>query len=430
VIYAAYNLLLLCLAPLGLALLGWRLLTRPEYREALAERFGRVAASPDGRPVLWLHAVSVGEVISARPLTAALRERHPAAHLVVSCGTPTGRAMARTRLSGADRVIYLPWDLPGAVRAALAKVRPDLFVLVESELWPNLLRALARRGTPVVLVNGRISRASYRRYLAVRPLFRAALAHVGAFLMQSRSDAQHILAMGAPTERVEVVGNIKYDQPVALHTPEELARLGLALGLAPGALVLLAGSTHEGEEEMLTRVWQRLVADAPGLVLVLAVRHPNRCEAVVEALSRMGAKPGRKTLGNGAGRGVVLLDTLGELSAHYRLATVAFVGGSLVPVGGHNPLEPAAAGVPVVYGPHVGNFEAPCAELERAGAAVRVAGEEDLVTTLRRLLRDPEARHRMGEEGARVVRENRGAVAHTMARIARFLPEGPERAAP
>jgi len=165
----------------------------------------------------------------------------------------------------------------------------------------------------------------------------------------------------------------------------------------------------------------------PELVLVLAVRHPNRCDAVVEALGRMGVKPGRKTLGDCAGRGVVLLDTLGELSAHYRLATVAFVGGSLVPVGGHNPLEPAAAGVPVVYGPHVANFEAPCAELERAGAAVRVADEDTLARTLRRLLREPETRREMGEAGSKVVRENRGAVAHTMARIAEFLPEHPGR---
>lgn len=427
--FAAYNLLVVGLLPVGLVLLGWRLLVRPEYRAGLGERFGRVAASPEGRPVLWLHAVSVGEVISAAPLVAALRARHPTAHLVISCGTPTGRAMANERLAGADRVIYLPWDLPGAVNAALAKVRPDLFVLVESELWPNLLRALARRGTPVVLVNGRISGRSYPRYLAVRFVFRAAIAHVAAFLMQTRQDARHIEGIGAPPERVEVVGNIKYDQPVVEPDPEALARLGLALGLAPGAPVLLAGSTHEGEEEMLARVWQRLVAEVPGLVLVLAVRHPNRCDAVAEGLGRMGVKPGRKTHGDGAGRGVVLLDTLGELSAHYRLATVAFVGGSLVPVGGHNPLEPAAAGVPVVYGPHVANFEAPCADLERAGAAVRVTGEAELLTTLRRLLRDPEARSRMGAEGARVVRANRGAVARTMARIAQILPEGPAGAA-
>jgi len=424
--YVAYNLLLLCLLPVGLVLLGWRLLTRPEYREALWERFGDVAPSPEGQRVIWLHAVSVGEVISAQPLTAALRERYARAHLVVSCGTPTGRAMARTRLTAADRVIYLPWDLPAVIPAAVARVRPDLFVLFESELWPNLLWALARRRTPVVLVNGRISRRSYPRYRAVRPVMRAALAHVGAFLMQTRRDARHVKGIGAPPERVEVVGNIKYDQPIVEHTPEELERLGLALGIAPGTPVLLAGSTHEGEEEAVARVWQRLVHDVPELVLVLAVRHPTRCDAVEEALGRMGVKAGRKTRGDCAGRGVVLLDTLGELSAHYRLATVAFVGGSLVPVGGHNPLEPAAAGVPVVYGPHVTNFEAPCAELERAGAAVRVADEDALVQTLRRLLRDPEARQPMGGEGAKVVRDNRGAVAHTMARIAEFLPEPPD----
>jgi 3-deoxy-D-manno-octulosonic-acid transferase len=421
VAHLAYNLLLLLLLPFGLAALGWRLLTRPEYREGIGERFGRVAPSPAGRRVVWLHAVSVGEVLSATPLVAAVRERYPDAHIVVSCGTPTGRAMARTRLKGADRVVYLAYDYAPLVAAASRRLHPDLLVLVESELWPNLLRTAARRGTPVLVVNGRISRRSFPRYLAARPLFRAALGGVRGFLMQTKRDARYVRRMGAPADRVEVAGNIKYDQPVVDYPPQELERLGRDLGIPPGAPVLLAGSTHAGEEEALARAYQALAPDVPGLVLVLGVRHPNRAADVVAALGRMGIQAGRKTLGDCKGKGVVLLDTIGELAAHYRLAAVAFVGGSLVPVGGHNPLEPAAAGIPVVYGPHVQNFAAPCATLEAAGAAVRVADEAALVAALRELLTDPEARARMGAAGAAVVTENRGAVAHTVARIGEVL---------
>lgn len=419
--YLPYNLALLLFLPLGLVALGWRLLVRPEYREAVAERFAAFAPSPPDRRVVWLHAVSVGEVISATPLVAALRERYPELHIVLSCGTPTGRAMARTRCKEADRVVYLPYDYPLLVGAAVRRLRPDLLLLLESELWPNLLRRLARRGTPVILVNGRISRRSFARYLLARPLFVAALSGVGRFLMQTRRDAQHIRRMGAPADRIEVLGNIKYDQPVIDYPAEELQRLRRELGVAEDAPVLLAGSTHADEELILARVWRSLAAEVPGLVLVLAVRHPERANEVVAALGRMGVPAGRKTLGDGAGKGVVLLDTIGELAAHYRLATVAFVGGSLVPVGGHNPLEPAGAGVPVVYGPHVRNFEGPCAALEAASAAVRVKGEAGLAPALRRLFADPAARKAMGEAGTAVVRENRGAVAHTVARIAEVL---------
>jgi 3-deoxy-D-manno-octulosonic-acid transferase len=419
--YLAYNLLLLLFLPVGLVALSWRLLVRPEYREAVAERFAAFDASPEGQRVVWLHAVSVGEVISATPLVAALRERYPDDHIVVSCGTPTGRAMARTRCKEADRVVYLPYDYPLLAAAAVRRLRPALFLLLESELWPNLLRCLSRHSTPVILVNGRISRRSFPRYLRVRPLYARALSGIRRFLMQTKRDADHVRRMGAPADRIEVVGNIKYDQPVVDYPAEELQRLRRDLGLTEDAPVLLAGSTHADEEIVLARVWQTLAAEVPGLVLVLAVRHPERAPEVVAALARMGIQAGRKTRDDGAGKGVILLDTIGELAAHYRLATVAFVGGSLVPVGGHNPLEPAGAGVPVVYGPHVRNFDGPCAALEAAAAAVRVKGEADLAPALRRLFADPTTRKAMGEAGAAVVRENGGAVAHTVACIEEVL---------
>jgi len=417
-----YNLTLTLAAPLGASFLAWRLLTRPEYRAALGERFGAVAPSPKHCRVIWIHAVSVGEVIAAVPLVKATRESFPEAHLVVSCGTPTGRATALERLAGvADRVIYLAYDLAPLARAAVVALDPDLMVLVETELWPNLLHILGRRGTPVMLVNGRISRRSFPRYLRFRPLLRVALEEVSRFLMQTPRDAGRVRRMGAPRERVEVVGNLKYDQPLPPDPGDGGAALRAALGIPEGAPVVLAGSTHQGEETALAAAWKIHRETHPDLVLILAIRHPHRADAVVRDLQTMGIRAGCRSRGEGAAHGVVLLDTVGELAAHYRIATVAFVGGSLVPVGGHNPLEPAALGIPVVYGPHMHNFTAPCAALEGAGAALRLVDEAALAGTLNRLLGDPAARQTMGDAGQAVFAHHRGAVARTVARMRQAL---------
>ncbi|MBI5137011.1 MAG: 3-deoxy-D-manno-octulosonic acid transferase [Nitrospirae bacterium] len=420
-----YNLALLLGLPFGAAALAWRVARHAEYRHALGERFGQVAPSPPDRTVIWLHAVSVGEVISAVPLVRALREAYPEAHLVVSCGTSTGRATALERLEGiADRVIYLAYDLPPLVWPAVRAVRPDLVLLVETEIWPNLLLALGRRRVPALLVNGRISRRSFPRYMRVRPLMRDALAPLTRLLMQTPRDASRLVRIGAPRHKVRVLGNIKYDQPLPRVTLGQLEAHAAALGFATGTPVLLAGSTHAGEEEALARVWRRLREREPKLVLVLAVRHPNRAPDVVARLAAMGIDAGRRSLGDCAGKPVVLLDTVGELAQHYALATVAFVGGSLVPVGGHNPLEPAAMGVPVVYGPHVTNFLGPCGSLEASHAAVRVADEDELAEVAGRLLADPDRRREMGMAGQAVFRLNQGAVARTLREIREVLDGG------
>ena len=418
----AYSWVLRAAVPVGLLALGWRLLTRPEYRPALGERFGRVAPSPQGKQVIWLHAVSVGETISAVPLARALRETYPEAHIVLSCGTPTGRATAREKLEGVvDRVIYLAYDLPGLVNPAVGAIRPDILLLVETEIWPNLLAAMGRRKVPVLLVNGRISRRSFPRYLRFKKLMRTALAPVSALLMQTGRDARYIRRLGAPSDRVAVLGNIKYDQPAPPLDPEQMAADLAALGIDPGRPVLVAGSTHEGEEEGLARAWRALRTRFPDLALVIAIRHPNRAEGAARRLTELGFSVGRKSLGDTAGREVAMLDTVGELARHYHLATVAFVGGSLVPVGGHNPLEPAAAGKPVVYGPHVSNFEGPCAALEEAGGAIRVADEGELAEVLERLFADADLRHHMGTVGQETFLSNKGAVQRTMARVREFL---------
>ncbi len=420
-----YNLALVLGLPFGVAALMWRLATRPEYRPALGERFGQVAPSPPEKRVIWLHAVSVGEVISVVPLVNTIRERYPEAHLVISCGTPTGRATAEEKLAGVvDRVVYLAYDLPPLVWAAVRHIRPDLMLLVETEIWPNLLLALNRKRVPVMLVNGRISRRSFPRYLRMRRLMFDALTPIGRMLMQTPRDAGRMRRIGAPREKITVLGNLKYDQPVPDVSEAELDDYAAALGLDRTRPVLLAGSTHEGEETALARVWQTLRQRFPQLQLVIAVRHPHRAAGVVTQLAGLGLSVGRKSLGDCVGKDVVLLDTVGELAAHYRLATVAFIGGSLVPVGGHNPLEPAAMGVPVVYGGHVTNFLGPCGSLEASHAAVRVTDEAHLAEVLTGLFADPARCQRMGEAGKAVFRLNRGAVARTMRYIQDAMDRG------
>jgi len=419
---ALYNLGLLLLLPVLGAALAWRLLTRAEYRPHLAERFGAVPRSPAGKRVIWVHAVSVGEVISLVPLAHALRERFADAHLVLTCGTPTGRAMAGERLQAVfDGIAYLPYDLPPLMRRALRRIRPDLMLLLETELWPNLLAALRARRVPVVLANGRISDRSFPRYRRFRALVAPLLSGFSSLMMQTATDAERITALGAPAERVVVAGNLKYDQPVPVPDPAARTAMRAALGLDEDAPVLVAGSTHEGEETAVAGVFEHLARRFSGLRLVLAVRHPHRAEGVVSALKGLGIDAGRKSLGDTAGKPVVLLDTVGELAAHYRLATVAFIGGSLVPVGGHNPLEASACGVPVVYGPYTGNFSQPCQALEQAGAAVCAADVVELEAVLEKLLSDPDARHRMGAAGQTVFATHRGAAARMVERIAGVL---------
>ncbi|MDH4228524.1 MAG: 3-deoxy-D-manno-octulosonic acid transferase [Nitrospirota bacterium] len=433
---ALYNLALGLALPGLVVALVVRVLSRPEYRPHLGERIARMAPSPTGKkPVIWLHAVSVGEVISTVPLARALRATFPHAYLLVTCGTPTGRSMAVDRLSGVcDRVSYAPYDYPWIAARAVSRIRPDLLLLMETELWPNLLSVLARRGVPVLLVNGRISDRSFPRYRRFSALFREAFQAIGGFLMQTDADAERVRALGAPAGRVTVAGNLKYDQPVPPADAAQLADCRAALGLSDiTSQVLLAGSTHEGEEVAIARVWKRLTTRFPHLRLVLALRHPHRAAGVVADLARLGIVAGRKSLARDYPDAplppVMLLDTVGELALHYHLATVALIGGSLVPVGGHNPLEAAACGVPVIYGPHVHNFAQPCRALEGAGAAMRVAEakkpegslENDLEASLEKLLADPALRARMGEAGKAVYAAHRGAVERILDSVSEVL---------
>src|SRR5262245_6657368 len=412
--YRIYSLILGLLALAYLPRFLVRKVWGAGYRVALRERLGFVRVPPPPMPGgrFWVHAVSVGEVMAAVPLVQALRIRWPAADVVVSTVTATGERVARARMVEAAAMLTFPLDFPGAVERTVLRVEPGCFIALETELWPNLLRALARAGVPAVVANGRISDRSFRRYRRVRRLFRRVLDHVSLFAMQSEEDARRIIALGARPERVVVTGNLKMEAPQTDPGVESLWRRLLHLG---EERVWIAGSTHRGEEAAVLDAFLELRRDGEPLCLILAPRHPERADEV-EALARdRGLTAVRRSrLTAGAPRDLILLDTVGELAALYAIADVIFVGGSLVPAGGHNVIEPALHAKPVVFGPHMQNFREAAALLLRAQAARQVPDQARLVSTLRQLLADGEARRRLGEAAWHAVSAHQGACERTL----------------
>ncbi len=402
---------------------GWRMAREGRYREGLRERLGavprRLSAHVHGRPVIWLHAVSVGEVQGATRLVAELEAKLPGYAVVLSTTTPTGQEVARERF-GADRVFFYPLDFAWAVRAYLRMLRPDLLILMESELWPRMIVECARAGIPVAVVNARVSDRSLPRYMALRALWRPLLRRVTLLLAQSEEDARRWTRIGVPAERVRTTGNLKY----GIRTPQETPLTALLRKHLPSAKVLVCGSTHEGEESLLLDCWPNLKAD--GAVMILAPRHPERAGHVeqlaaqrkfdVKRLSTWRLAPGDIQPGS-----VLLVDTVGELAALYALATVAFTGGSLVPRGGQNPLEPAHFGVPVVMGESYQNFRDVAGGMVRAGA-LTVVTPAALCATLQTQLAANE------NSGARdkirsFVAAQSGATANTVDELTRLLKD-------
>ncbi len=420
--YRLYSLALAILTALYLPAFLVRKVWGAGYPLAIRERLGflRATAPPAPGARFWVHAVSVGEVMAAVPLVQALRARWPAADVVVSTVTATGQQVARARLGGAATIVTFPLDFAGATRRAVRRVAPGCFVALETELWPNLLRALRRAGVPAALANGRISDRSFRRYRRVRRLFRRVLVDVAVFCMQSEEDARRIIGLGAPAERVVVTGNLKMELPAGDAGAEQLWRRLLHLGAAP---VVVAGSTHRGEDGPVLDAYLAARAAVPGLRLVLAPRHPERLDEVeVQARSRRLGVVRRSRIAAATLADVILLDTVGELASLYAVADVIFVGGSLVPAGGHNVIEPARHARPVVFGPHMTNFRDAAALLLRAGAAVQVRDGAALARVLAELLADPGRRQVLGKAAWEAVQAHQGACARTVAALEAMLP--------
>jgi 3-deoxy-D-manno-octulosonic-acid transferase len=394
---------------------------RAGYGHDLAQRFGRLGDGLPTEPRCWVHAVSVGESAAAVPLVEAIHRRWPELGIVVSTITPTGARIVADRLAGTAVHRYFPLDLPGPVRRALEAARPRFFIAIETELWPNFLRALACRRIPSMIANGRISDRSFRRYLRVRWLMRRVLADVSVFAMQSEEDARRIVALGAPPSRVVVTGNLKSD---LVPEPEPAdAAWRERLGLGTTDRLWIAGSTHRGEEAIVLDAFLRARARYPGLSLLLAPRHPERAAEVEDLIRERGLTPARRSRSaDGRAPGaVVILDTVGELAALYGLAEVVFVGGSLVPIGGHNVLEPAMRGKPVLYGPHTSNFREGAERLQRSGGGIVVKDGLELERELSLLLEDRELARRTGDAARAAFAGRAGAVHATLELIARHL---------
>jgi 3-deoxy-D-manno-octulosonic-acid transferase len=421
-----YVALMYALAPLLMAYEAWTAWRRDEPRRRVVQRLGY--AVPVVRPgSVWVHAVSVGEVQAAAALVHELRRRHPGWPVVVTTVTATGAARARAVFGESVQYAYLPYDLPGAVHRFLDAIAPRVAVILETELWPTLYRQLARRRVPVVLASARLSERSVRRYRRVPGLVRATLAHHVHVCAQTEADASRFVAIGAPPGRVRVTGNVKYD----IDIPETVVAAGRALRASWNAdrPVWIAGSTHDGEEQAALAAHDRVRARHPTALLLLVPRHPRRFEAVAQWLRSTGVAYARRSTGTSpaATDTVYLADSVGELQSLYAASDVAFVGGSLVPVGGHSLLEPALLGLPALSGPHVHNAPDVAGLLERAGGLHIVHDAAELADGVLRWFDDRAAARVAGEAGRGAVAANRGAVARVAAAVEPLLtaPDAP-----
>jgi 3-deoxy-D-manno-octulosonic-acid transferase len=394
-----------------------------KYRGGLAERLGRVPArishQPD-RQAIWIHAVSVGEVVAITGLVFELRRRFPQHRVVVSTTTATGQRMARDRF-GEDSVFYFPLDLGFAIRPHLRRLRPQLIVLAETEFWPNFLRLAHQSGAKIAVVNARISDRSLPGYKRFRRIIGRILKHVNLFLAQTEEDSRRLQDIGVLLERILVSGNLKFDVPIP-SPPAVVDKLRLALEGSGAGPVLVCGSTLEGEESLLLQAFDNILVSHPRAVMILAPRQPERFAEVAELLRKLNTRFWRRSLWRGEpiSGGVFLLDSIGELAAIYSLADIAFVGGSLVPRGGHNIIEPAQYGVPIVVGNHTENFR-DIIGLFQSREAVRIVGPAELPLVLMELLSDDAQRAALGRRAAETLRSQMGATQRTIEALQRLL---------
>jgi 3-deoxy-D-manno-octulosonic-acid transferase len=429
--YLAYSLLTLVGVVLVSPYFLYQALRHGKYVGSLRQRLGHlpIAFNVDGEESIWIHAVSVGEALTARALIADLRSRYPRLRLYVSTTTIAGQQVARRNLQGVDEVFYFPFDWMFIVGRTLDIVKPRLFVMMETEIWPNLLRACRDRGVSTVVINGRISTRSYPRYRMIRPFFRRVLADVDRFCMQSDESARRLIDLGADPARVTVTGSLKFDSlqvptPIAHGRPRE--RVLRFFRLPPSRVVIVAGSTMKGEERAMLRAFDRVKSIAPDALLIVAPRNPERFEEAERLARDSGLATVRRSdlsIDSDPRADVVILDTVGELAQLYQLATAVFVGGSLTDHGGHNILEPAIFGKPIVFGPYMHNFKEIAETFVLNGAAVQIQTERELEHAIVGFVTDPVRRARHGAAARALVDANRGAKAKTLAVIAELLPE-------
>lgn len=415
-----YTILFYCALPFILLRLLWRARKNPAYARRWSERFGCLS-KPIAQHGIWIHAVSVGETIAAIPLIKALQQRYPDLPILVTTTTPTGADRVQAVFAQQVSHAYLPYDLPGALQRFVEQVKPQCLIIMETELWPNLLHICAKNGVNTLLANARLSEQSAAGYQKIGLLTRAMLKQLTVLAAQSPNDATRFLALGMNPERLSVTGSIKFD----LEIPTDLTQRALELRTIWGKQrpVWIAASTHEGEEELILNAHVEVRKKIPDALLVLVPRHLERFNRVAALAQRLGFKITRRSecLVCAEDTGVFIGDSMGELLLFYAAADVAFVGGSLVPVGGHNPLEPAALSLPVLMGPHLFNFAHISQELISAGAMLQIKNAGELAQQIIELLQNTPLRQQMGAKGERFVAQNRGAVAKHLALLEPLL---------
>lgn len=415
-----YSALFYLLTPVLLLRLWWRGRKAPGYRHNWRQRLGLGAVIE--QPVIWVHAVSVGETVAIAPLVRWLLEHYPEHRILITNMTPTGAEQVRALFGERVEQRFCPWDLPLALKAFLHRARPQLCIIVETELWPNLIVQSARAGVPVLLANARLSERSARGYHRFSALTGIMLQRLSLITAQNHADAERFISLGIPAERVEVTGSIKFDLQT---TPEQVKAGEILRGqLGSHRPVLIAASTHAGEDEILLQAWQALRDVHPDLVLILVPRHPERFAGVATLCKRYSDQLVRRSRGDQPNKhtDILLGDTMGELILFYAAADIAFVGGSFSGTGGHNPLEPAALGLPVVMGPDCFNFQTITDALAEEGGLARVESRDALFERLALWLAQPELRHQCGRQGADFVAANRGALERLQQAVERLLP--------
>lgn len=429
--YLLYSALLALALLLGGPYWLFQMVRHGKYRNGFRERLGLV---PDrignqSKPSIWIHAVSVGEVLAVSELVRGLQAEFPDHRVVVSTTTDTGQRLATARF-GAENVFYFPFDFRFCVKRYFAALQPDLVVIAETELWPNLLRLSRESGTHVAVVNARISDRSLPGYRRWRALLAPVLKNVDLFLAQTSEDARRLAEIGAPADRVVVGGNLKFDVP-SPPAPAIVGQIRSALGVPDAGPVLVCGSTLDGEERTLLEAFANMLANYPAAVMLLAPRHPERFELVAALIEQSKLKLWRRSTWNGEqlSGGVLLIDSIGELASLYALADIAFVGGSLVPRGGHSILEPAQHGVPILVGPHTENFRDIVA-LFQSRDAVRVATSANFSQTIMSLVADNNERRALGQRALETLHSQRGATQFTLDQLAASMKSNAREAHP
>lgn len=430
--YWFYNICLVAYWILQIPLLIYRLLFEEGFYERLKQSAG-VMPTPTLQKIayhhaIWVHAASVGEVVAASPIVRKLKKRYPEEMVVVSVVTATGHRMARRIIPEADGHIFFPFDLPVITNRIVRIVEPKAIILIETELWPNFLRIASRSHIPVMMMNGRISDRSMKRYSLIKPVTEKMLDQIQKFCMQSAHDAGYIIKMGARPERVSVIGNTKYDQTYAEVSEKEKQQLRKEFRFTGSGPIIVAGSTHSGEEEIVMHAFERVLKKYPDAKLLLALREITRAASVKFLIHHFGYSVIRRSeMGtesdDGSAHQIVILDTIGELGRLYSLADVVFVGGSFVRVGGHNILEPAAHGKPVLVGPFMFNFKEIFKLLSERGVCIMCNTPEDFEEELLALLADRQKMQKMGQVALEVVRENQGATGRNIAAFEKLLAE-------